>query len=139
MVPLSSPEKSSIDKSLIGKWCSAKEAGDDSDTISIYQFNEKELLIIIQENKEMNFYGAHVSIIKGQKFLNIHHLKKEARDSLEYSFLKYSTGEEKFSFQIIEDKLFKEKFMKSKNLRKFIEKNLDSEDLYGELEILIRV
>lgn len=138
-VPLDSSEKAKLDKKLIGKWVESTKEDELSSTLSVFQFNKREHLIIIEENNETAIYGAFVTKIKGNYFLNARSIEKEPRDKLEYAFVKYSIKDDSLFLQIVDDKLFKENFTSSKKLRKFISENLDNDELYGELEILIRV
>ena len=138
-VPLDSSEKAKLDKKLIGKWAESPKKDELSSTLSVFQFNEREHLIIIEENNETAIYGAFVTKIKGNYFLNARSIEKEPKEKLEYAFVKYLIKNDSLFLQIVDDELFKERFTSSKRLRKFISENLNNDKLYGEQEILVRV
>ena len=137
-IPLDSNQNAKIDKKLIGTWGNPDEQNDSLTALNIYQFNEREHLIMIEEENEIALYGAHVTLLDGHKFLNVHRLESEPQEKLEYAFVKYQVHNDTLFLQIIEDQIIKEQFNNSKKLRKFISENLKNDKLFGEKESLIR-
>lgn len=137
-IPLDSNQNAKIDKKLIGTWRNPVEQSASLTILNIYQFNEREYLILIEEESEIALYGAHVTLLDGHKFLNVHRLESEPQEKLEYAFVNYQVHNDTLFLQIIEDQIITEQFNNSKKLRKFIIENLKNANLFGEKETLIR-
>jgi hypothetical protein len=131
-VPLSRSEVARIDKGLVGNWRHRNNDQKESGIVTISPFNESELLIVVREEGKIAYdcYRAFISIVDGEKFLNIQEIKP-TNDKRSWVFVNYSVSNGELTIRIVEDKLFKEKITSSLALNDFIRANIKNRDLYG--------
>jgi hypothetical protein len=132
-VPLTRSEDACIDTELWGSWLFKSTNPKDSETITIFPFNEHELLIISQEEDKINpdYYRAFISIINTDKFLNVQRISSFG-EKKSWILLKYSVANGELTSRVVYDRLFKEKFTSSAALSEFIKSHLKDEDLCEE-------
>jgi hypothetical protein len=131
-VPLNRSEIAQIDKGLIGNWLYKSNDQKESGIITIFPFNESELLIVMREEgkRAHDFYRAFVSIVDGEKFLNVQEIKP-TNEKRSWIFVNYSIFNGELTIRIVEDKLFKDEIASSSALNDFIKENITNRDLYG--------
>jgi hypothetical protein len=131
-VPLGRSELAHIDKGLVGNWLYRNNDQKESGIVTISPFSESELLIVVREEGKSthDFYRAFVSIVDGEKFLNIQEIKP-TDEKRSWMFVNYSVANSELTIGIVEDKLFKDKIASSIALNDFIQANIKNRDLYG--------
>ncbi|MFH1319212.1 MAG: hypothetical protein ABII90_00975 [Bacteroidota bacterium] len=137
-VPLNTYEESlKINKKLIGKWAAIHP---DSSFDELYITKAAKTVLRVQHNAynengvkvENNYYRAFSIEINGVKIMNI-----EKHDG-KYNFYKYKwVSDDEFVLQSIADTYIEENYKdaknaKSKELREFIEKNIDQPKMFEE-------
>ncbi len=140
IVPLSDISKTIVDSDLIGKWRFAENGETGSGTLTVYQYNEKELLFLIQEDGKnyVDPMKGFVTRIGNSKFLNLHDLKKPIKKR-RWVFTNYKIKKGKLHIRIVDDKIFKRKIDSSKKLFNFFKSNLNNKDLYnGNKPIILK-
>jgi len=135
-VPLTPVEAARIDASLIGKWQFGRCVQADpkgSGSITFFPFNEREFLAVLQEEgkSEDELYRAFVSVVEGERFLNVRQIRPMAEKSLWY-FVNYAVGNGELKIRIVEEKPFQEKKGPSETPYEFLRKHLRDKDLYDE-------
>jgi hypothetical protein len=132
---LSPSSEAKIDKELIGKWKFQSEKEEPSGTITIYQFNEHEYLILLKEEGEENIdlMRAFGTSIDEHKFLNTQDINSANAKEREWFFVNYSVFNDRLVLRYVEDQIFENKIINSsQELYKFMKENLDNKDLYDE-------
>lgn len=133
-VPLGAIGEARIDNELLGKWRYEDKESGESGTVTISQFNEKELLILIGEDgKEEEPLRGFVTLVGNEKFLNVQEIKG-AYDDRKWVFANYSIKDCALSYRLVDDSLLKKKVkggLSHKGLYDFIRKNVANKDIYG--------
>jgi hypothetical protein len=131
--PLTTPEIAQIDRDLIGNWRFIQSERDKAATLSIYPFNDHEIIFIsLEEDKKISAYRAFVTNINGEKFLNVQEID-QSENKRHWLFVNYSITSNRLTLRILEDTLMKnEKIDTPQALSGFVGKNLKEKDLYGE-------
>jgi hypothetical protein len=108
-VPFGRSDVAHIDKALVGNWLYRNNDQKESGIVTISPFSESELLIVVREEGKSthDFYRAFVSVVDGEKFLNIQEIKP-TNDKRSWMFVNYSVANSELTIRIVEDKLFKE-------------------------------
>jgi|GEM_PF-849335 len=131
-VPLGQSEVAHIDKELVGNWLYKNTDQKESGIVTISPFNGSELLIITREEGKSAqvFYRAFVSVVDGEKFLNIQEIKP-SNEKRSWVFANYHVSYGELTIRIVEDKLFKDNIASSSALVDFLSANVNNSDLYG--------
>ena len=135
--PLSRSNETDIDKKLLGKWKLQTEKGEQSGTLTIYQFNEHEYLILLlgEGEKDVALVRAFGTTINGHKFLNIQDINSLGGTKGKWYFVNYSISDDKLMYKYVKDILFENKNINcSKELRSFVKNNLQKKSLYNEYD-----
>jgi len=127
--PLSPPEKAGIDASLLGTWV-MKKSPDPVNSCRILQFNEHELLIIVQSRDEQDLYRAFTTTINGVKFLNVRKIVDTSTDAAHWLFLRYTTVGDELRYRYVEDTLPERDKLSSKTYIDLIKRNPKNPELY---------
>jgi hypothetical protein len=131
--PLGESGKAPIDRELLGEWKNTEQG--EPFTMTIQQFNEHEFLISGAEFKNgicnCEAMRAFVTVIQGERFLNVQEIKGES-ESRGWWIAKYTVSGDTLRAWIVEDKLFTKPFTSSRELYRFIKKNLHNKELYGD-------
>lgn len=131
--PLDTPETRAADPGLTGHWKKISEKAEDTgiETLEFIQFNKNEYIVRSGEGVDNNLIRAFITRISGIQFLNFQDLSETKR---QYVFCKYSISDEnELILNFIADTLFKPDHPKtSKELRKFIKKNLGNPELFNK-------
>jgi hypothetical protein len=138
-IPLNWPENATLDTTIIGTW--QKPAGEvnPDELLHILQFNDKELLVLIWEEREVSVFRAFSTPVKNQKFLNVCEIQPGYTANQEYIFAEYNVEGDQLEIRFVEDGLFRGRnFDNHKELYDFIEINLDNDSLFGDLEFFMR-
>jgi hypothetical protein len=130
-VPLDKSCKSEIDTALLGEWKSTEKG--ESFQMTIQLFNDHELLIMgIEKGKtECEGMRAFVTTIKDERFLNVQEIK-EPLDKRGWWLVKYTISGDTLTAWTVDDKLFTKPVTSSRALYRFVKKNLNSKELYGD-------
>jgi len=141
-VPLSAPDLAKINSELIGKWSAEDKEGKEVGTVTISQFNERELLIIIDGGKdEAEAMRGFVTSVGSEKFLNVQEVTG-AYEGREWMFVNYTVKDCSLIYRVVSDSLLKDKtrgVSSQKKLYDFIKKNVENKELYDEEVKLSRV
>ena len=134
-VPLSRPGLAKIDKELIGKWRAEDKESKESEILTISRFNDRELLIVIEDGKgEVATLRGFVTFIGDEKFLNVQEMREPYKDR-KWMFANYSIQDCSFTYRLVDDSLLKDKAkggLSQKKLYAFIKKNIANKEIYGE-------
>jgi hypothetical protein len=130
-VPLDRSCKAEIDTALLGEWRSTKKG--ESLQMTIQAFNDHELLILGTEKGKTECEGirAFVTMVKDERFLNVQELKEQP-DKRGWWLVKYTVSGDTLTAWTVDDKLFTKLITSSRALYRFVKKNLDNEELYGD-------
>jgi len=143
-VPLAPGEKAKIDTTLIGEWLfffegEEQEAENADNRMSITAFNEHEYVIAGQEDGKIELSRAFVTEVAGHRFLNVQEIKDFGAERGKYSLVEYQAdGSDSVILRIVEDTLFNDPVNTSRKLHKFIRKNINKEELFGDRMVLKR-
>jgi len=143
-VPLAPSEKARIDTTLIGEWLffsegEEQEAHNADTRMSITAFNEHEYVIAGQEDGEIELSRAFVMEVAGHRFLNVQEIKDYGAERGKYSLVEYQAdGSDTVTLRVVEDTLFNDPVNSSRKLHKFIRKNINKEELFGDRMVLKR-
>jgi len=133
--PLSASREATIDRELIGRWQFQCEKEEQSGTITIYQFNEHEYLILLKEenDEDIDLMRAFGTAIDEHKFLNTQDIDSKNAKEREWFFVNYSVSNDKLVLKYVEDRIFENKIINSsQELYNFMKENLNHKDLYNE-------
>ncbi len=134
-IPLGDPGQAKIDHELIGKWRYEDKESKESGTVTISQFNERELLIVIYEGRnEGEALRGFVTFVGDEKILNVQEIRG-AYDDRRWMFANYSVKNCTLSYRLVDDSLLKEKAkdgLSQKELNDFVKKNLANKDIYDK-------
>ena len=133
--PLSPSSEAKIDKELIGKWKFQCEKEEQSGTITIYQFNEHEYLILLKEEGEedIDLMRAFGTTIDDHKFLNTQDINSANAKEREWFFVNYSVFNDRLVLKYVEDRIFENKIINSsQELYQLMKENLSNKELYDE-------
>jgi hypothetical protein len=135
-VPLAKSCKAEIDTALLGKWQSTKKG--ESFQMTIQAFNDHELLILGTEKGKAECEGmrAFVTMVKDERFLNVQELKDQP-DKRGWWLVKYAVSGDTLTAWTVDDKLFTKPLTCSRQLYRFVKKNLGNKELYGDAPPLI--
>jgi hypothetical protein len=130
-VPLDKNCRAEIDQALLGEWRSTEKG--EPFTMVIQQFNEHELLILgIEKGKvQPDVIRAFVTTIKDERFLNVQEIKDQP-DKKGWWLVKYTISGDTLTAWTVDDKLFTKPITSSRALYRFVKKNLDNKELYGD-------
>jgi hypothetical protein len=130
-VPLDKSCKAEIDPALLGEWKNTDQA--EPFTVIIQRFNEHELLIMgIEKGKvQADVIRAFVTTVKGERFLNVQEIKAPP-DQRGWYLVKYTISGDTLTAWTVDDKLFTEPITSSRQLHRFVKKNLGNKGLYGD-------
>ena len=130
-VPLSKSCKAEVDQALLGQWRSTEKG--ESFTMTIQPFNEHELLILGTEKgkTQPDAIRAFVTIIKDERFLNVQDVKDQP-DKRGWWLVKYTISGDTLTAWTVDDKLFTKPITSSRQLYRFVKKNLNNKELYGD-------
>ncbi len=131
-VPLDKSCNAEIDQALLGEWRNTEKS--DPFTMVIQQFNEHELLILgIEKGKiQPDAIRAFVTTIKDERFLNVQEIKDQP-DKRGWWLVKYTISGDTLTAWTVDDKLFTKPITSSRQLYRFIKKNLSNKELYGDI------
>ena len=130
--PLGRSEVAPIDKGLVGNWLYKNTDQKESGIVTITPFNGSELLIVTREEGKSahDFYRAFLSVVDGEKFLNIQEIKP-SNEERSWMFINYAVSNGELTIKIVEDKLFKDKIASSTALNDFLRANVKNRELYS--------
>ena len=131
-VPISSSDKSVIDQKLLGKWFSAETDKENEnllkrsgDFIELLEFNAKEYALMYTSEEGSMLFRMYNSKIKDMSIFNIFPVSNDKEDEPVWFFCEVdNVNDEMASVRFISDSL-KQQFSKSKDLEKFLTKNID--------------
>jgi hypothetical protein len=134
--PMSAPAGAEIDGKLLGRWQYEDKATKEVGFLTISQFNENEVLIVMEEEgkKSPDTMRAFVTDIDGRKFLNVQEVKGKYQDR-KWMFVSYKTGDCSLTFRVVNDSLApagREKELGSRQVYELIKKNLGNEKIFDE-------
>ncbi len=132
LTPLGPVDEALIDPALPGIWLCSSEEDKNSWQFHFYAFDEKQYYVTaIAEGEAPVHFRAYTTIIKGKPFLNAQELefaKPVAKRT--FWFLRYFAGSDgSLVFKHLRDKDFGTDVQA---VRSYIEKNIDSPDLYED-------
>ncbi|MFZ5906784.1 MAG: hypothetical protein ACOYVJ_05175 [Nitrospirota bacterium] len=130
--PLSSPDTAQIDRELIGNWKYGAPGETEAATLSIYPFNDHEIIIMSPEgNRKIVAYRAFATCIQGEHFLNVQEIGPSG-DAGHWLFVGYSIAGNRLTIRILEDTLMNNRDLETPEaLSEFIGENLKDKDLFG--------
>lgn len=137
-VPISAVENAQINDSLFGDWFTTNNENDSSEVLKVYLLNKHEYLFLLCDKKEINVFRAYPTRIEDYHFLNISEINLESSLQPAYIFAEYKLIGDELRIRLIEDELFKTKMENSNDLYHFIKSNLKNQQLFGEVELLVR-
>ncbi len=130
-VPLGKSCKAEVDQTLLGQWRSTEKG--ETFTMVIQQFNEHELLLLgIERGKvQPDAIRAFVTTIKDERFLNVQDVKDQP-EKRGWWLVKYTICGDTLTAWTVDDKLFTKPITSSRQLYRFIKKNLNNKELFGD-------
>lgn len=131
--PLVEASQGEVDPCLLGTWQTTHQG--ETVIISIVQFNERELLILGKEQGKDNWDAirGYVTTINGERFLNLQEVEGEFAKR-GWWFVRYRSEGENLRTWTVDDKLFVNPPASSRQLYRFVKKNIYNADLYGNAE-----
>jgi hypothetical protein len=134
--PLSAPAGAEIDGKLLGRWKFEDKVSKDVGFLTISQFNDGELLIVMEEEgkKSPDTMRGFVTDVDGRKFLNIQEIKGKYQER-KWMFVSYATGNCSLTYRVVNDSLVPsggEKELGSRQVYDLIKKHLGNEKIYDE-------
>jgi len=139
-VPLSDPQKSVIDTTLLGKWVTFHNGKSASaDTLMIMKFNDHEYLIVFTQTKGgkclSDFGRGFNTIINNVNILNFAGLEEPAN----FNFSRYLITGDFLITSSASDQFIKEKFSSSNEFFNFFKNNMDKERFFETADTLKKV
>ena len=137
IVKLSDNSVQKVNEEYVGNW-----VGDKIPKLKILKFSNKEYLIIWADKNNNTNVGQGYSVkIKEHDFMIIRNINSEKPS---YIFAKYSLSDtdktKLLIMNVVDDKLFNDKKINnSETLYKFIEKNINNRELYGNTYIFMKL
>ncbi len=133
--PLGSREEALMDNGLIGKWSAIVEKDSEKGSISIFQFNDKEMYLEARGDNDNSCTRSriYVTVVDNVPIINYQEIKKH-RPENEYSFLKYMISKDGILtlWVLRSDRSFTSKFGNDE-LRKYVRENIANDKLYEKL------
>ncbi len=131
-VPISSSDKSVIDQKLLGKWYGADVDKENSNIlkktdeyVELLDFNAREYAFTLTNPEGSMLFKMHNSIVKDLRIFNIFPISNDKEVEPVWFFCEVdNVNDEIASVRFISDSL-KQQFSKSKDLEKFLTKNID--------------
>lgn len=131
-VPISSSDKSVIDQKLLGKWYGANVDKENSNILEkadeyleLLDFNAREYALTLTSPEGPMLFKMHNSMVKDLRIFNIYPISNDKEDEPVWFFCEVdNVNHEMASVRFISDSL-KQQFSKSKDLEKFLTKNID--------------
>ena len=131
-VPISSSDKSVINQKLLGKWYGADVDKENSNIlkktdeyVELLDFNAREYALMYTSEEGSMLFRMYNSKIKDMSIFNIFPISNYKEDEPVWFFCEVdNVNDEKASVMFISDSL-KQQFSKSKDLEKFLTKNID--------------
>lgn len=133
-VPLSGPGLAKSDSELIGKWRAEDKESKETGILTISRFNDKELLIVIDDGDKVETLRGFVTFIGNEKFLNVQEMREPYKDR-KWMFANYSIKDCSLTYRLVNDSLLKDKAksgLSQKELYAFIKKNIANKNIYDE-------
>jgi hypothetical protein len=137
-VPLGPCNTARLDGTLFGRWELYDTPEDPIGAVSIYPFNEHEVLILLQEKgkEKIDLIRAFVTTIGKQRFLNLQDVSFVTKDR-NWMFANYRIADDTLRIRVVDDKLLTRAFGSSAALRRVLRKNLHRKELYQDEEGLV--
>ncbi len=134
--PLGALADGKIDGKLLGRWKYEDKEHKEAGFITISRFNDRELLIVIEENgkKIPDMMRGFVTMVEGRNFLNLQELKGAYGDR-KWIIVNYKTDDGSLTYRVVNDSLARasgDKAPTSRQLFELIRKNLTNSDIYDE-------
>ena len=140
-VPMAPVNKAVFDAKLIGKWKAIDLEDDAAAKMVVLNFNDREYFIkhTLWEKKDWSIRSevypcrAYTIMVDGASFCNVQYIFSNEKDKRVFMFFRYSfTKDGILTWQWVSNELIKKKIKSSKDLYKFIKKNMNNEKLYGK-------
>jgi hypothetical protein len=130
-VPISGSDKSVIDQKLLGKWYGADVDKENSNIlkktdeyVELLDFNAREYAFTLTSPEGSMLFRMHNSQVKDLRIFNIYPVNNDKEDDPVWFFCHIDdVSNDMLNLSYISDSL-KEKFSKSKDLEKFLTKNI---------------
>ncbi len=139
--PLGSREEAFMDNGLIGNWSAIVEKDAEKGSISIFQFNDKEMYLEARGDNDNSCTRSriYVTVVDNVPIINFQEIKKH-RPENEYGFLKYNISKDGILtlWVLQSDRTFDSKSGKDE-LRKHVRDNIANDKLYEKLADFKRI
>jgi len=140
-VPLAPVNEAVFDAKLIGRWKAIGLEHGEAAKMVVLNFNDREYFIRhnLWEKRdwsvrsEVYLCRAYTIMVDGVAFCNVQYISSNEKHKRSFMFFKYSFSKDGIlTWRWVSNDLIKKKIMSSKDLYKFIKKNMDNEKLYGK-------
>jgi len=140
-VPMAPVNEAIFDAKLIGKWKQIDTKDDEMSHMMILNFNDREYFVRFEIMEKRNWSvstdvylcRAYTIMVDDVAFCNVQYLSSNEKDKKPFMFFRYSFSKDGIlTWRWVSNDLIKKKIKSSKDLYKFIKKNMNNEKLYGK-------
>jgi len=140
-VPMAPVRDAIFDAKLIGKWKQIDTKDDETSHMVILNFNDSEYFVRFETMEKRNWSvstdvylcRAYTILVDGVAFCNVQYISSNKKDKRPFMFFRYFLSKDGIlTWRWIKNDLIKTKIKTSKELYKFIKKNMNNEELYGK-------
>jgi len=136
-VPMAPVRDAIFDAKLIGKWKQIDTKDDETSHMVILNFNDSEYFVRFETMEKRNWSvstdvylcRAYTILVDGVAFCNVQYISSNKKDKRPFMFFRYFLSKDGIlTWRWIKNDLIKTKIKTSKELYKFIKKNMNNEE-----------